>query len=97
MAGCLQDLKDNGITPISVDGIDRWPVQRYIAMMPFRMTGNEYIISLRDGKASMGDETGRQAVEFLQEIGQYFNEASAQRIMPRPSPCSWTESPPCII
>ena len=38
------------------------------------MTGNEYIISLRDGKASMGDETGRQAVEFLQEIGQYFNE-----------------------
>ena len=67
-------LKDNGITPISVDGIDRWPVQRYIAMMPFRMTGNEYIINLRDGKASMGDETGRQAVEFLQEIGQYFNE-----------------------
>ena len=67
-------LKDNGITPISVDGIDRWPVQRYIAMMPFRMTGNEYIINLRDGKASMGDETGRQAVEFLQEIRQYFNE-----------------------
>ena len=21
-------LKDNGITPISVDGVDRWPVQR---------------------------------------------------------------------
>ena len=72
--GVCRTLKDNGITPISVDGIDRWPVQRYIAMMPFRMTGNEYIISLRDGKASMGDETGRQAVEFLQEIGQYFNE-----------------------
>lgn len=67
-------LKENGVTPISVDGVDRWPVQRYLAMMPFRMTGNDYIINLRDGKASMGDDTGRQAVEFLQNIGQYFNE-----------------------
>lgn len=70
-------LKENGVTPISVDGIDRWPVQRYLAMMPFRDTGNEYIINLRDGKASMGDETGLKAVTFLQEIGQYFNEGFA--------------------
>ena len=34
-------LKDNGITPISVDGVDRWPVQRYLAMLPFRETGND--------------------------------------------------------
>lgn len=72
-----ETLKNNGVTPISVDGIDRWPVQRYLAMMPFRDMGNEYIINLRDGKASMGDETGRKAVEFLQEIGQYFNEGFA--------------------
>lgn len=70
-------LKDNGITPISVDGVDRWPVQRYMAMMPFRDSGNDYIINLRDGKASMGDETGKKAVSFLQEIGQYFNEGFA--------------------
>lgn len=69
-----ETLKNNGVTPISVDGVDRWPVQRYLAMMPFRDTGNEYIINLRDGKASMGDETGRKAAEFLQKIGQYFNE-----------------------
>lgn len=67
-------LKENGVTPISVDGVDRWPVQRYLAMIPFRMTGNDYIINLRDGKVSMGDATGRQGVEFLQNIGQYFNE-----------------------
>lgn len=67
-------LKANGITPISVDGIDRWPVQRYLAMMPFRDTANEFIINLRDGKASMGDATGKKAVNFLQDIGQYFNE-----------------------
>jgi len=70
-------LKNNGVTPISVDGIDRWPVMRYLAMIPFRLTGNEYIINLRDGKASMGDEIGIQAVEFLQEVGQYFNEGFA--------------------
>lgn len=43
-----ETLKNNGVTPISVDGIDRWPVQRYLAMMPFRDMGNEYIINLRD-------------------------------------------------
>lgn len=70
-------LKENGITPISVDGVDRWPVQRYLAMYPFRETGNEYIIDLRDGKASMGDKTGEKAVDFLQDIGQYFNDGFA--------------------
>jgi raffinose/stachyose/melibiose transport system substrate-binding protein len=70
-------LKANGVTPISVDGVDRWPVQRYLAMMPFRDTANEYIINLRDGNASMGDEIGKKAVDFLQEIGQYFNEGFA--------------------
>lgn len=76
LAGCKK-LKANGITPISVDGVDRWPVQRYLAMMPFRDTANEYIINLRDGNASMGDETGLKAIQFLQEMGQYFNEGFA--------------------
>ncbi|SHO50364.1 ABC transporter substrate-binding protein [Anaerocolumna xylanovorans] len=70
-------LKANGITPISVDGVDRWPVQRYLAMLPFRDTGNDYIINLRDGKASMGDETGMKSIKFLQQMGQYFNEGFA--------------------
>jgi len=70
-------LKKNGITPISVDGIDRWPVQRYIAMMPFRLTGNQYIINLRDGKESMGDKTGLKAINFMQNVGQYFNDGFA--------------------
>jgi raffinose/stachyose/melibiose transport system substrate-binding protein len=73
LADC-QKIKDAGITPISVDGADRWPVQRYIAMIPFRLTGNDYIINLRDGKASMSDETGKKAIDFVQKIGQYFNE-----------------------
>lgn len=70
-------LKDNGVTPISVDGVDRWPVQRYLAMMPFRETGNDYIIDLRDGKEAMGSETGMKGVNFLKDIGQYFNDGFA--------------------
>ena len=70
-------LKDNGITPISVDGVDRWPVQRYLAMMPFRETGNDFIINLRDGKEKMSSQIGKEAAEFMQEIGQYFNDGFA--------------------
>ena len=70
-------LKDNGITPISVDGVDRWPVQRYLAMLPFRETGNDFIINLRDGKEKMDSETGREAAEFMKEMGQYFNDGFA--------------------
>lgn len=69
-----QTLKDAGVTPISVDGVDRWPVIRYLAMMPFRESANDYIISLAEGKASMGDEIGRNGIEFFQKIGQYFQE-----------------------
>ena len=72
-----QALSEAGITPIAVDGVDRWPVIRYLAMMPFRETGNEYIISLSEGNASMGDETGRNGIEFFQQIGQYFQEGFA--------------------
>lgn len=72
-----QVIADNGITPIAVDGVDRWPVLRYIAMIPFRYTGNDYILKLRSGEASMGDEMGRKAIEFMQNIGQYFNDGFA--------------------
>ena len=73
LADC-ETLDKAGIVPISVDGVDRWPVQRYLAMIPFRLTGNDYIINLRDGKASMGDEAGLKAIDFVQKIGKYFNE-----------------------
>ncbi len=72
-----EKLSEAGITPISVDGADRWPVIRYLAMMPFRETGNDYIISLSEGNASMGDQAGRNGIEFFQKIGQYFQEGFA--------------------
>ncbi|MCH4167768.1 MAG: ABC transporter substrate-binding protein [Streptococcaceae bacterium] len=76
LAAC-DTLKNKGITPISVDGVDRWPVQRYLAMPAFRETGNQFIIDLSEGKASMSDEVGTESAEFLKEIGQYFNDGFA--------------------
>lgn len=70
-------LDKSGINPITVDGVDRWPVQRYIAMPAFRRTGNEYIVELSEGKASMTDSVGKESVEFVKNIGQYFNNGFA--------------------
>ena len=40
-------------------------------------TGNDFIINLRDGKEKMDSETGREAAEFMKEMGQYFNDGFA--------------------
>ncbi|MDN5468352.1 Putative multiple sugar-binding protein (msmE) [Pseudolactococcus piscium] len=76
LASC-EKLKKAGITPISVDGVDRWPVQRYIAMPAFRQTGNDYITKLSQGKASMTDPVGKESAQFVKKIGQYFNNGFA--------------------
>lgn len=70
-------LKDKGITPIAVDGVDVWPLLRYAAMAPFRATGNEFARNLSQGKAKMTDEVGMQAANFAYEMGQYFQEGFA--------------------
>ena len=70
-------IKNAGYTPISVDGIDRWPVLRYLAMAPYAETGNDYAIKLANGEASMGDETGLKGLDFYTKIGQYFQTGFA--------------------
>ena len=63
-------LKAKGYTPLAV-GSD-WPPLRYFAMIPFRMTGNEYIQNAVSGKASFGEEAGLKAAEFMQKMGEYY-------------------------
>lgn len=65
-------LADNGVTPIAIDGVDGWPLMRYVAMVPFRMTGNQFLTDLSTGKAKMSDAPGVATAEFIAEIGQYF-------------------------
>lgn len=71
-------LKEAGITPIAIHGKDTWPLLRYMAFIPFRLEGNDYLDKLRKGEISMEDEAGIKAAEFIQTLGQnYFNEGWA--------------------
>ncbi|WEV67039.1 extracellular solute-binding protein [Bifidobacterium sp. ESL0769] len=70
----LPKLKQAGYTPLAVDGKDQWPFYRYLGMLPFRETGNTYLDQLKDGKVSMGNPTGKEAIEFLKNVSQYFQE-----------------------
>ncbi|MFT4105342.1 MAG: extracellular solute-binding protein [Lacrimispora sp.] len=64
-------LKDAGYTPISV--FPGWNVSRFLAMIPFRMTGNDFLEGIISGNAKMTDEPGKEAAEFVATLGkEYF-------------------------
>lgn len=72
----LEDLPDlcttlaaSGVTPIALDGQDGWPLERYVAYMPFRMQGADYIKKLKKGQASFSDEPGRAMAQWLHDLG----------------------------
>ncbi|KRE35252.1 ABC transporter substrate-binding protein [Paenibacillus sp. Soil522] len=69
-------LKSKGITPIAIDGKDKWPMLRYLGFLPFRQTGNDYLEKLKKGEESLTDPVGMQAIEFIQELGtkKYLQE-----------------------
>lgn len=64
-------LKNAGIIPISTVSGD-WPVLRYFAMLPFRLSGNDYIVDASAGTASFGSDTGIKGAEYMQNLAQYF-------------------------
>lgn len=66
-----QKLQDNDMIPIAMSGVD-WPILRYFAQVPFRMTGNDYIENAVTGADSWGTEAGIAGAEFMQEIVKYF-------------------------
>jgi raffinose/stachyose/melibiose transport system substrate-binding protein len=66
-------LKDAGIAPIATWGSAVWPLLRWMAFIPFRLTGNEFINNLKAGQGKMSDPIGLQAAEFFQTLGtRYF-------------------------
>lgn len=72
-----QVLKENGETPLIVDGADGWYYGRFLAMYPFRRSGNDYVYQLKSGEAKMSDELGMEALNFVAELGQYFQPGFA--------------------
>jgi raffinose/stachyose/melibiose transport system substrate-binding protein len=67
-------LQDNGVTPIAIDGKDSWTLIRNLALYPFRRSGNEYLNNLVAGKAKMSDPQGMEALNFIANIGKYFQK-----------------------
>ena len=65
-------LQDADILPITMGG--DWPILRYFAQIPFRMTGNTYIENAVSGEGSFGEEAGLKGAQFIQDIAQYFQE-----------------------
>lgn len=65
-------LQDQEIIPIAMGG--DWPILRYFAQVPFRLTGNEYIENAVSGEGSFGEEAGLKGAQFVQDIAQYFQE-----------------------
>jgi raffinose/stachyose/melibiose transport system substrate-binding protein len=65
-----RDLRAAGLIPIALDGKDQWPLERYLAYYPFRLTGQDYLSDLKRGDASLADQPGRAAVEWLSELGE---------------------------
>lgn len=65
-------LEEAGVIPISVAGGVTWPLLRYLAFLPFRRTGNDFIEQARRGQTSFGSPVGLEAADFMVRIGQYF-------------------------
>lgn len=63
-------LRAEGVTPIALDGKDQWPLERYMAYYPFRMSGPEYVQDLKNGDASFSDPEGVAAAEWLHSLGE---------------------------
>jgi raffinose/stachyose/melibiose transport system substrate-binding protein len=73
-----QRPKAAGISPVSTSGNEAWPLLRRMAFIPFRLKGNDYIETLKLGKAKMADPVGIQAARFFREPGtKYFQPGRA--------------------
>lgn len=62
-------LRDKGIVPISIDGADGWPLERYMAYQPFRLAGPDYLNKLKRGKVKLSDSIGMKAATWMSNLG----------------------------
>lgn len=73
---CCKKLKDAGMTAIAT--WPGWEDLRWLAFIPYRLQGNDYIDGLKNGDIKMNDKIGIQAAEFYQELAMnYFQEGWA--------------------
>lgn len=63
-------LRASGVTPIALDGKDGWPLERWIAYMPFRAQGKDYVNQLKQAKATFSDQTGKQSAQWISDLAK---------------------------
>ncbi len=74
MLNACKVLAEKGYTPITIDGMDGWPLLRHLAMVPFRLAGNDFLNGLASGETHMSDSIGMQALQFMSDIGKYYQQ-----------------------
>lgn len=57
-----------------------WRLLRYLAFVPYRMTGNEFIESAVKGEIPFSSETGLAGAKFVEEIDSISRKAGPQLI-----------------
>lgn len=63
-------LRGIGVTPIALNGQDQWPLERYMAYLPFRAVGTEYVQQLKRGEVELADATGTAAAQWIASLGE---------------------------
>jgi raffinose/stachyose/melibiose transport system substrate-binding protein len=63
-------LKENGETAIAISGSDAWPMLRYLAMVPFRETGNTFIRNMAEGE--LDKDMALKTARFFDDISDSF-------------------------
>lgn len=76
LTNALKKLKTAGLQPLGFCQSE-WYVQRYDAFIPFRLTGNKFIDTLKYNKADMQSDTGMAAANWLKEISPYLMDGWA--------------------
>ncbi len=70
MVDVTEKLAAAGETPIAISGTDAWPMLRYLAMVPFRMTGNEFARNLAQGQ--LDKDMALKAATFFEKMSAHF-------------------------
>src|SRR5258708_37111697 len=62
-------LRSKGIIPVAVDGQDGWPLERYMAYVPFRLAGPDYLNQLKKGQAKLSAQVGSTPAQCISSFG----------------------------
>ena len=79
----MKTLKEQGVTPIALGSISKWPAQFWFDYLLLRTAGPEYRAQLMAGEASYTDPEVVRAMELWAELAAldcFTEDANAVRV-----------------